>query len=402
MPINQNCRLMKKLFITIIFSLVVLGTYAQKSNLKGAQKALKKKDYATAIDLGQQAKADKETGANPQLYVILGTAYLYQFKDNKTEVSLAQQSYDEFQKAITLGGEKVKSKVMEEVIVNAEGERLGGGEGLMFLQNMLNVQGNIYFEAEDYATAYDYFLISSNIMPDDVVMTFYVGYCAYESKKDEVAITYYQKVLKLNEAAPEEAKFANLGFVFRGLIDIYFARQQDYDNALKYIAMAKEAFPEEKVYKDIEIDVLIRADKLDEAISQLEKVNDSGNGTVNTYAMLSRLQFNNDKMKEALEAAEAALALDPNQYDALNIAGSVHFNEANNTDPSDMATYDKLIKEAKDKFRIAMPLFEKALEQMPDDTYSLDPLSTIYDQLDMDDKRDAVLAKLKELEGGDQ
>lgn len=399
---------MKKLLITALLSLMVLGLQAQKKVLKSAQKALNKKDYATAIDLAKEAGAHPETAENNQLYVILGTAFLYRFKDDKTDVSLAQTSFDHFQKAIDLGGEKVKAKLMEEVFMNAEGERLGGGEGLLYLQNLLNTQGNVHFEAEEYDRAYEYFLISSKIQPDDVVMAFYTGYSAYNSEKNEVAIEYYQKTIVLNEKAPEEAKFENMGFVYRGLIDIYFTRKKDFDKALEYIKLAKEAFPEEKVYKDIEIDVLIKADKLSDAITQLQEINNAGNGTVITYSMQARLQFNNDQSEEALAAANRALALDPNHYDALNIAGSVHFNEAvallnaaNNTDTSDTETYDKLLKEAKDKFRVALPLFEKSLEQKPTDTYSLNPLYTIYDQLDMDAKRDEVKAKLDALDGGE-
>ena len=154
--------------------------------------------------------------------------------------------------------------------------------------------------------------------------------------------------------------------------------------------------------------MLIKADKLSDAITQLQGINNAGNGTVITYSMQARLQFNNDQSEEALAAANRALALDPNHYDALNIAGSVHFNEAvallnaaNNTDTSDTETYDKLLKEAKDKFRVALPLFEKSLEQKPTDTYSLNPLYTIYDQLDMDAKRDEVKAKLDALDGGE-
>ena len=46
-----------------------------------------------------------------------------------------------------------------------------------------------------------------------------------------------------------------------------------------------------------------------------------------------------------------------------------------------------------------MPYFEKCLELKPDDVYSMNPLSTVYDQLDMDAKRDALLAKIEALEG---
>ena len=173
---------------------------AQKKTLKSAKKALGKEDYATAIELGKQASANSETKDNPDVYVILGQANMYLFNGDMTQLPLAQEAFDNFQTAIEKGGDKVKDKLMEEVVLNAENVRLGGGEGLMFLQNMLNRQGNVYFEAEDYEKSYEYFLISSNIQPDDIIMVFYVGYSAYGASKDEEALTSYKKVIELNEA----------------------------------------------------------------------------------------------------------------------------------------------------------------------------------------------------------
>ncbi|GAB5525425.1 MAG: hypothetical protein Roseis2KO_32970 [Roseivirga sp.] len=395
---------MKKLLFTALLSLMVVGVHAQKKTLKAAKKAYNKKDYTMAIDLAKQAAANPETQDNPDVYIILGQSNMYMFNEDLTKIELAQQSYDHFQTAIEKGGDKVKEDLMEDAILNAEFVRLGGGEGLMYLQNMLNRQGNVHFEAQEYDKAYEYFLISSKIVPEDIIMNFYVGYSAYGSDKDDAALEKYLKVIELNDALPEDQKFANTQFAFNGLIDIYFARRVDYDNALKYIKMAKEAYPDEKLYKDYEIDVLIKSEKMEEAIQGLKDVAASGNATKNTYYTMAFLYWNNENFEEALKAADLALGVDAEYYDALYVAGSVHYNQAaellksaNNTD--DDAEYQKLKKEAIAKFKDAMPYFEKAIVQRPEDTYSLNPLSTIYDQLDMDAKRDAILDKLEKLQG---
>ncbi len=396
---------MKKLLFTALLSLMVVGAYAQKKTYKAAKKAYNKKDYTTAIDLAKQAAANPETQDNPDVYVILGQAHMYLFNEDLTKIELAQESFDYYQKAIEKGDAKLKDKLMEEPILNAENVLLGSnGDGLMYLQNMLNRQGNVHFEAQEYDKSFEYFLISSNIVPDDIIMNFYVGYSAYGSDKDDAALEKYLKVIELNEALPEDQKFANTQFAYNGLIDIYFARRTDYDNALKYIKMAKEAYPDEKLYKDYEIDVLIKSEKMEEAIQGLKDVAASGNATKNTYYTMAFLYWNNENFEEALKAADQALGLDAEYYDALYVAGSVHYNQAaellkaaNNTD--DDAEYQKLKKDAIAKFKDAMPYFEKAIVQRPEDTYSLNPLSTIYDQLDMDAKRDEILDKLEKLQG---
>ena len=398
---------MKKLFFTVFLSLLVVGAYAQKKTLKSAQKALNKKDYATAIDLATQAAGNAETESNPQVYVILGTAHVYNYSADKANLEEAQKSFDNFQKAIELGDDKLKEKIMEQAILNNNQERLGGGEGLMFLANLLNIQGNTHFEAAEYDKAYEFFKLSSDVTPDDVTMAFYTGYSAYAGElPDEVPLKYYTKVLELNEALPEDGKFENTNFAYNGLIDIYLARKEDYDNALKYIRMAKEAFPEETTYDEYEIDVLIKAEKMGEAIEGLKGVVEAGNATDFTYYRLAYLQWNNDEFEEALVSCDKALELNPTYYDALYVGGTVLFNqaaellkEANNTDPSDTEGYDKFIAQAQEKFKKALPYFEKAIVEKPEDMYSLNPLSTIYNQLKMEDKRDAILKKIDEIEG---
>lgn len=399
---------MKKLFFTALLSLLVVGAYAQKKVLKSADKALRKGEYAEAIQLAEQAAADPETSENPDVYVVLGTANMYLYNQDKTDLAKAQASYDNFQKAIEVGDEKVKEKLMEDVVMNANQERLGGGEGLLYLQAMLNIQGNTHFEAGEFEDAYDYFKLSADITPDDITMAFYAGYCAYASEVNDVALEQYIKVIEMDKDLPDDSKFANTNFAYNGVIDIYVDRQQNYDKALEYIRGAKQAFPEEKLYKDYEIEVLIKADKMDEAINGLKEVVASGEASESTYYTLAYLQWNSEKFEEALASADAALKIKPDYYDALYVAGSVYFNEgaeklkeANNTDPSDTEAYDKLIGAAKEKFKSAMPYFEKAIQQKPDDLFSLNPLSTIYDQLDMDDKRDVILSKIESLEGGE-
>lgn len=384
---------------------MVVGVHAQKKTLKAAKKAYNKKEYSSAIELAKQAAANAETQDDPDVYVLLGQAYMYMFNEDLTKIELARESYDYYQKAIEKGDDKLKDKLMETPILNAEYVLLGSnGDGLLYLQNMLNRQGNVHFEAQEYDKSYEYFLISSNIVPDDIIMNFYVGYSAYGSDKDDAALEKYLKVIELNEALPEDQKFANTQFAFNGLIDIYFARRTDYDNALKYIKMAKEAYPDEKLYKDYEIDVLIKSEKMEEAIQGLKDVAASGNATKNTYYTMAFLYWNNENFEEALKAADLALGLDADYYDALYVAGSVHYNQAaellkaaNNTD--DDAEYQRLKKQAIAKFKDAMPYFEKAILQRPEDTYSLNPLSTIYDQLDMDAKRDEILDRLEKLQG---
>ncbi len=388
---------MKKLLFTAFLSLLVLGVSAQKKTLKSAQKSLNKKEYDMAIQLATEASNNPETQDNPDVYMILGQATMYNFNaGGNTDLAMAQQSYDYFMKAVEKGTAKTKEKVFEDVVLNpATGLRLGGGEGARYLEIFVVSQAGKHFEAGEYGDSYGFYELASKIV-DDVIYDFYAGFCAYSSDRTEEAEKYYTTVLE------KDPEFENANFVYNGLIDIYNQRE-DWDNALKYIAQAKEKYPEERVYSEYETEVLMRADRLDEAIDQLNKVVSQAGATERDWFNLAYLQFNNGAMEEAKAAAEGALKIKPDYVDALYIAGSVPFNkavelgkQANNETDNDK--YDKLHKESLEFYKKAQPYFEKAVE-LKEEEYVLTPLSAIYDQLGMADKRDAILKRIEALEG---
>ncbi|KYG72798.1 tetratricopeptide repeat protein [Roseivirga echinicomitans] len=389
---------MKKLFFTALLLFFVAGVYGQKKVLKSADKALKKGEYAEALTLAKQASENAETKDDPEVYVILGKAKLYQFKADMEQLDLAKESFAYFNTAVEKGDSDLKEDLYFPPVMNNNGDFIGGGEGFIFLQNLLNKKGNEYFEVDDFAGAFKYFDLSAKIKAD-IIMNFYAGYSAYNADLFEKAIPFYVAVVESSE------EFENTNFAYNGLIDMYLSNK-DFDNALKYARMAQKAFPEEKVYRDFEIDILIQGDKLDEAIAGIQNNIDNGDKTAILYYTLSFLQYNAQDYPSALESAKKALELQPDYPDASYVVGSVYFNEGVDilkaaNDLTDNAAYDKKREEAYAKFRLALPNFEQAEKSKPNDLFILNPLSTVYDQLGMDAKRDAILARIEALEGGE-
>jgi len=172
------------------------------------------------------------------------------------------------------------------------------------------------------------------------------------------------------------------------------------------VKKAKAEYPSEKNYSNIEVDLLIRANRMDQAIEGLQGIVDNGSPTKETYYTLAYLQWNNEELAKAEATAMKAIELDPNYTDALYVAASAIYNIAAeymteaNTTVDDDDKYKELKEKATQRFKDAQPLFEKCLEADPNDLYSLRPLSTIYNQLGMNDKSMAMLDRIDAIEAG--
>ena len=389
---------MKKLIFTMLLSFLVIGAYAQKKTLKSAQKELNKENYDGAIELALQAASHDETKGNPEVYMVVAKANLSKYKTQRSAFDLAQAAFDNYQKAISLDESgKLAEKLNEPVVKN--GEMYLGGQHLKLLEQFLIEEGNKTFGAEDFSSALVTFSLANKITPS-VQYDFYSGYCAYQTDKYDMAATYYEKVIQSKDT------FDNKKYAYNGLIGIYYTENKDYDKALEVISKAKSTYPDEKIYKDYEIEVLVEGNRLEKAIEELQKTIESGAATENSYYVLGYLLWNKGDYSDALENAKKALEMKPDYYDALYVAGSAVYNigatklkEANKTTDDDK--YAALREEAKAKFREAMPYFEKAIQIRSDDIYSLNPLSAIYDQLGMAEKRDALIKKIEALEAAE-
>ncbi|NVK84843.1 MAG: hypothetical protein HWE21_11015 [Cytophagia bacterium] len=389
---------MKKLFLTVVLSFLAVGVFAQKKVLKEADKSFKKDEFANAITLATQATQDAETAVDA--YILLGDIYITQFyNSDRTSVEDANKSYDAYTKAMELADDKTKEKIMEAAVSNpADPNKPYGGQMLGALETVLLDEANKAMDAEDFKTAYEFLLLATKINTD-ITKDFFVGYAAENAGLDEEAIAAYRKVVA------SEEEYENKGYALNQVITS-LVEAEAYDEAIEMLKQGQEMFPEEDLYRQWEVDVLIASDKMEEAIEGLKQIVAAGGAPKNIYYMLAYLQWNSEDYASALENAKKAIELDPNYGEAIYVAGSAIYNEGAdlmtkaNNEVDDNNKYEQLKNQALEKFKEAQPYFEKAIEIDPNDVYSLRPLSTIYDQLGMDEKRDAILDRLDALEGG--
>lgn len=390
---------MKKLFFTAALSLLVMGVFAQKKVLKNAEKAFKKGAYEEAATLAKQAAEDAETSGNSTVYSLLGKISLQNFLDgNLTDLDLATKSLDWFNKALELADDKTKEDILEPALPNPlDPTSIIGGKQIGLLEFELRKEGSRILEAEEFAKAYPFLDLIYQMSPS-VDGAFFAGYAADNADQEADAMKYFQIVIAAEEA------YNNKSYAYQKIIQSNIDTEM-YDDAISVIRNAKDTFPDDELYGSWEVDVLIRAEKLDEAIANLKKIVAAGNGEKVTYYTLGFLQFNNEQYVEAEASAKKAIEMDGEYMDAYYVAGISIFNQGSDmmreasSSVDDDAAYEAKKNAALAKFTEAMPMFEKIVVADPEDVYALRPLSTIYDQLGMDEKRDKVLDTLERLDG---
>lgn len=393
---------MKKLLFTAALSLLVMGAFAQKKVLKNAEKAFKKGALEEAATLAKQASEHDETKGNSSVYTVLGQVNLQQYINGGfSDISLAKESLSQFDKAIELADEKTKAQLLENPIFNPldPTKQIDGGSARGLLEHHLTQESNKSLEEEDFERAYPMLDLLYKMDPSIIERTFFAGYAAENLENKEVALRQYKIVMDY------EGEYANKEYA-RKKVSEMLIEDQSYDEALEVLRKGKDLYPEDRYYGDTEVRVLVEADKMDEAITGLEEIIAAGKGTKQTFFTLSFLQLNNENYPKAEANAKKALELDPEYTDVFYVIGSAIYNQGAelmteaNTEVDDDDKYEALKEKGLEKFKAAMPWFEKLIAADPNDLYALRPLSTIYDQLKMTEKRDALLDRIDALEGG--
>lgn len=396
---------MKKLLFTAALSLLVMGAFAQKKVLKGAEKAFKKGALEEAATLAKQAAGNDETKGNASVYTLLGQVSLQQYINGGfSDISQAKESLAQFDHAVELADEKTKLKILENPIFNPldQTKQIDGGKARGLLEHYLTTESNKHLKSgeEDFEKAYPMLELLHQMDSSNIERTFFTGYAAENIDNSEVALKYYKIVMDY------EGEYGNKAFARRKVIEMLFEARA-FEEVLPVLRKGKLLYPEERFYGDYEVQALLESDKMDEAITGLEQIVDAGNGVKETFFTLSFLQSTNEEYVKAQANAQKSLELDPDYTDGLNALGTAIFNQGvefmtqANAEGDDDTKYQALKKQAASKFKEAMPVFEKVLVATPDDLYVLRPLSTIYDQLKMEAKRDALFDKIDALEGGE-
>ncbi len=435
---------MKKQILVLLTLFLSITIFAQKDELKSAEKAIKKQDYAVAqtfVDQAEPLISNSDNKTKAKFYYLQAMTY--------TELSKADpNNYDKAASAYNNLFEIEKEMGSTKYTTMAEPE-------LNVLISDVSAKGIKSYQDKDYVAAKDELYRVYLLSPLDTAYLEYAANAAYMSKDYDAALDYFTQLKEVG---------------YTGIFTEYSAKNNDtgtrevFDSKHQSDLMKKS-----KIYSDFKVttseskkpDVIKNiayahvelgdTDKALAAVSDARKIAPKDVGLILTEANLQIKLGNKEEfaslMKEAIELdpdnptlyynlgvigaeqglneknlaieekdkgnmekAEAhleksieyldktigyynkAIKLNPDYADAYVNLGSVMLEEDKelveemNNNLSNFDKYDKIKAKQVELYKEAIPVYEKAYELKPDDIDTVRVLMSLYENAQMDDK----------------
>lgn len=415
---------MKNQILALTIGLMSVGMFAQKKELKSAEKALKQNDYTTAMSSLQSLDGMLETmdaKYKAQYYFLKG-----QTLNGSNDLEGAANAFNtlfEFEKQVG----KPKYTKEAEPILNE------------IIQKVSTRAINFYNNDKDYKNATKDFYLTYKLSPSDTSFLYNAAVSASLGKDYDTSLSYYKELQEVGYTGittqylatnKETGKVENLGSksqrdlmvktkqysnpedkstkskqadIIKNISYIYI-NQGKTDEAIEAITKAREADPKDLNLILNEAQLYIKLEKMDKFGELMKEAIELDPNNPTLFFNLGVVNQNENKTEDAIKYYNRAIELDPNYGDAfMNLAIVILSEEQSiveemNKNLSNFKKYDELEKQQKELYKKALPYLEKAdsLQRSEDTVKSL---LNIYDVLLMEEKADELRPIYKEMRG---
>jgi tetratricopeptide (TPR) repeat protein len=392
---------MKRISILLGMILVFSFAFGQKNVRQTASNYLKSGKLDKALEAINQCIKDPTTAEDARTWFIRGNIYL-ELINSSDPVYLALDpdpgtaALESYKKAIEYDPKK---ELYEDIFAKLSWQR----------NNLYNRAVDAY-NKQDFGGAMKGFagaaaaIAVANVA--DSVSLLNAAYCATLSKDFTSAKKFYIDLLN--------NKYKSVG-LFVSLSDIY-RMEKDYDNAIKYIELAKQDYPSDpKVFLG-ETSIYLTFNMTDKALKKLKEYITQDTLNYSVYFALGTIfdRMANDSalseenktraFNDAMNAYKRSIALNPEYFDAYYNIGALCVNkaatldlEANKLPLEEKELFDKLKGEANEYLNFAAPYLEKACSMQPNDLNTLQTLRQIYVRTKQTDKLKLINEKINSL-----
>ncbi len=412
-----------------VFFMFAAITFAQKKEIKKADRELSKENYSQALlELDAAEKllgaADNETRA--WFYIVKGEALMG--AANKTNYGQLKSSAEALLKAEELD---TKHTYKERLVAAKNNLRVELVNSAIDDQNKTN-----------YDLAADKLVNAYNVSKADTSYLYYAAGNLVNGKHYNEALKLYEQLMELgftgvqmqylaaNKETGKEDMFGSkeerdmavkygtyvspvdrmsqsvLPDILQKLTLIYI-QNGDNEKAVAVMKKAREANPDDTALMRSEADLAYKMGDMKKYNEVMEQIVKSDPNNPELYYNLGVSATQVGELEKAKSYYLKALELRPNYSFALiNMAGTILQNEGKiieemnglGNSAADNKRYDELKEQRKKMYEEALPYLERASETAPDNVEVVRTMMNMYSQLGMNDKFKATKARLESME----
>lgn len=423
---------MKGKYVMLASALLLsVATFAQKDQLKAAEKAVKKGDMTEVLTIlkgAESVMANASVEEKAQYFFLKGNAYM-DLVDKKIDkdinMALAAESYKEL-----IATEKASGKLkysaqaatsiglIKNLLINSGVEATKANNNLegakkLYEAYQLDKKDTIYlyYAASTYVSAKDY--DKSMELYNELKRLNYSGkgteYLAV-SKLDGQEVGFASaaerdKAVKIgtHEKPRTEEIPSKRGEIYKNMA-LILVDQGKIAEAKKAVSDARAANPDDSSLMLTEANLYLQTkdfDRYKQIITEVLAKNPNDAGLVYNLGVITANANNNE---EAEKYYKRAIEIKPDYTNAyINLAVLKLQNEKAlieemnklGTSDKDMKRYDILKKKREDLFRSTLPYLKKAYELDPENMDVAKTLSGVYSALEMTAEKNELKAKMK-------
>lgn len=409
---------MKNQFLLLVALFICTTTFAQKDELKAAEKAVKKNDYAAAVVDVEKAEAlidnaDDKTKA--KFYYLKGETYAALAKTDPSDInySAAASAFNAlFEVEKKMGSSKYS--VLAEPTLNA-------------LISEKSAAGIKSYQDKNYDAAKTELFQVYNLSPKDTVYLEYAANAAYLAKDYDLALSYFISLKDLGYTGitteytalnKETGERENMGSksqmdlmvkaatyseprtevseskqptIIKNIAFVH-VEKGDTEKAINAVKEAREVAPNDVnlILTEANLEIKLgNKDKFAQLMGEAIELDPTNASLYFNLGVITGEQGDNEKAKDYYKTC---IELDPNYVDAYINLGSVYLEddkvlvEEMNKNLNDFDKYDEIKARQSDLYKEVIPFYEKAYELRPDDIDTVRTLMSLYENTEMDDK----------------
>ncbi len=412
---------MKTKIIALFLGLISLIAFAQKVEMKAAEKAIKKQEYGTAVfsvDAAESFLQSMDAKTKAKFYFLKGRAYM-----GKKQFQTAADAFGALEATEKQSGKKkytsqakpMRDQMLQEVFKQAADQ----------------------YDAKDYGNAAKTFYLVYKLSPKDTTFAYNAAVSSSLSKDYDGALKYYNELLEIGYTGIQTLYFAtnketglkeNLGS--KGNRDVmvksgtyikavdenseskvgditknvaYILKQQGKtEEALIAIEKARKMFPQDLNLILTQADIYFEQGKTEEFGKLMEEAVQQDPNNPQLYFNLGVINAEQGNVEKATEYYKKAVEIKTDYADAyMNLAVAILDEEKAivdemNKNLSDFDKYDELQAKQKDLYKRALPYLEKA-DEFGRSLNTVQTLMNIYATLEMTEKEQEYAALYKKM-----